>query len=562
MTEVKLTLNGKVITDQVEPDLLLIDFLRDHGCYSVKRGCETANCGLCTVLMDGRPILSCSMLTLRAAGHSIQTLEGLQEEAADFVGFIADQGADQCGFCNPGFVMNTLPCCGRILTPPTTRSAAFWRAISAAAPATRDSCGASAAIWTAETGRRAAPMANNRPTDYKAIFKRCARRTQCSCFWASRSTLMISPRRMRWWSRFCAPPTPTRWSGRSTTAIAAKVPGVVAIYTWQDVPQNRFTIAGQTYPEPSPYDRLILDRHVRFAGDAVAIIAAETEKAALKAMKLIKVQYDVLPAVLDYRTAKDNETLVHPEEDWYPPCPVGGDNHRNLVASDANSDGDVEAVLADCDIVLDRTYHTKAYNQAMMETFRTYAEKDRYGRLHIISSTQIVFHCRRIISRALGIPMSKVRVEKPRIGGGFGAKQTAVCEMYPAFVTWMTGRPSKLIYTVRNPKLQVPRATRWKSGCGWAPTSKATSAPSTCIPCPIPAPTVSMVPPRWDFPATSRFPCTPAIWRPTASAMTWSTPTTRRPAPTVATVPPRASTRWKPPSTSCRAAEHRPHRHP
>ena len=108
MTEVRLTLNGKVITDQVEPDLLLIDFLRDHGCYSVKRGCETANCGLCTVLMDGRPILSCSMLTLRAAGHSIQTLEGLQEEAADFVGFIADQGADQCGFCNPGFVMNTI----------------------------------------------------------------------------------------------------------------------------------------------------------------------------------------------------------------------------------------------------------------------------------------------------------------------------------------------------------------------------------------------------------------------------------------------------------------------
>ena len=108
MTEVKLTLNGKVITDQVEPDLLLIDFLRDHGCYSVKRGCETANCGLCTGLMDGKPILSCSMLTLRAAGHSIQTLEGLQEEAADFVGFIADQGADQCGFCNPGFVMNTI----------------------------------------------------------------------------------------------------------------------------------------------------------------------------------------------------------------------------------------------------------------------------------------------------------------------------------------------------------------------------------------------------------------------------------------------------------------------
>lgn len=106
--EMTLNLNGKNITDHIDADSLLIDFVRKHGCYSVKRGCETANCGLCTVLMDGKPILSCSMLTARAAGHRIQTLEGLQEEAKEFVGFIADQGADQCGFCNPGFVMNTM----------------------------------------------------------------------------------------------------------------------------------------------------------------------------------------------------------------------------------------------------------------------------------------------------------------------------------------------------------------------------------------------------------------------------------------------------------------------
>ena len=106
--EMTLNLNGKNITDHIDADSLLIDFVRKHGCYSVKRGCETANCGLCTVLMDGKPILSCSMLTARAAGLRIQTLEGLQEEAKEFVGFIADQGADQCGFCNPGFVMNTV----------------------------------------------------------------------------------------------------------------------------------------------------------------------------------------------------------------------------------------------------------------------------------------------------------------------------------------------------------------------------------------------------------------------------------------------------------------------
>ena len=228
---------------------------------------------------------------------------------------------------------------------------------------------------------------------------------------------------------------------------ALKVEGVEAIYTWQDVPNNRFAIAGQTYPEPSPYDRLILDHHVRFVGDPVAIIAATSEKAALAAMKKIKVTYDVLPAVLDPRTAMDSEILVHPEEDWYPPCQVGGDNKRNLVASGVESDGDVEKILADCDIVIDHVYHTQACNQAMMETFRTFTQLDRYGRLHVISSTQIVFHCRRILSNALGIPVSKIRVEKPRIGGGFGAKQTAVCEVYPAFVTMKTGKPAKLIHT-------------------------------------------------------------------------------------------------------------------
>ena len=106
--EINLKLNGRNITASVEADTILLDFLREKGCLSVKRGCDTSNCGLCTVLMDGKPILSCSALAVRADGHEIFTLEGLKEEASDFVGFIADQGADQCGFCNPGFVMNTI----------------------------------------------------------------------------------------------------------------------------------------------------------------------------------------------------------------------------------------------------------------------------------------------------------------------------------------------------------------------------------------------------------------------------------------------------------------------
>lgn len=230
------------------------------------------------------------------------------------------------------------------------------------------------------------------------------------------------------------------------TEIAKKIPGVVDIYTWEDVPKTRFAIAGQTYPEPSPYDRLIIDRHVRFVGDVVAIIAAEDEKAACKAMKLVKVKYNVLEPVLDFHKAKDNPVLVHPEDDWYPPVDVGGDAKRNVIAHELSGDGDVDAVISDCEVSFSHAYHMRAFNQAMMETFRTYTCLDRYGRLHVISSTQIVFHVRRILSRALGIPKSKIRVEKPRIGGGFGAKQTAVSEVYPAFVTMQTGRPAKLIF--------------------------------------------------------------------------------------------------------------------
>ena len=242
-------------------------------------------------------------------------------------------------------------------------------------------------------------------------------------------------------------PHANAWVEDIKTGTAEKVAGIACVLTYKDVPQKRFTLAGQTAPEMSPDDRLILDRHVRFVGDAVAIVAGETEEAVDKALKRIRVDYRVETPVLDIHKAKDNPILVHPEDDWKLKIPLGGDNKRNLCASAVEEHGNVDEVLAKCKYTVERTYHTRANQQTMMETFRTACYMDHFGRLIVLSSTQIPFHVRRIVGRALDIPASKVRVIKPRIGGGFGAKQTSVSEIYPAIVTWKTGRPSKMIFS-------------------------------------------------------------------------------------------------------------------
>ena len=232
------------------------------------------------------------------------------------------------------------------------------------------------------------------------------------------------------------------------TSRALKVPGVVAVYTYRDVPRRRFTLAGQSYPEASPYDRLILDEVVRYVGDEVAIVAAEDADAADRALRLIRVDYELMEPVLDFTEAIDNPSVIHAEDDYH----VNGawirnDRMRNIVSSGLSEHGDLDAAFAASDVVLERTYHTLADAQAMMETFRAFTEIDAYGRLTVTSSTQVPFHVRRMVAGALDIPQARVRVVKPRIGGGFGAKQSGCVEIFTAFVTAMTGRPSKIVYT-------------------------------------------------------------------------------------------------------------------
>lgn len=231
------------------------------------------------------------------------------------------------------------------------------------------------------------------------------------------------------------------------TSIAKRIPGIEAVYTYEDVPTSCFTLAGQSYPEPSPYDRRILENVVRYVGDEVAIVAGANEDCVDRALKAIKVDYEVLEPLLDFEKSIDNAIVVHEEDDYKCLCEIGNDVKRNIVSSGESVVGDVDAALKDCEVVLERDYHTKANAQAMMETMRSYCYIDTYGRLNCVSSTQIPFHVRRILSNALEIPKSKINVIKPRIGGGFGAKQTACCEIFTAFVTWKLKKPSKIVYT-------------------------------------------------------------------------------------------------------------------
>ena len=231
--------------------------------------------------------------------------------------------------------------------------------------------------------------------------------------------------------------------------IAMKVPGVVCILSHEDVPLHRMSAAGSSYPGNNPYDRRILDSIVRYVGDPVAIIAAEDEKAAEKAMKLVKVSYEVMEPVLDFEKAEEmaaGGAVVHPEDNYVFQMDIGGDLQKNILSQDAIGDGDFEAEYNKCEFKLDETYYTCANQQAMMETFRSFSYYDQSGRLTIVSSTQITFHVRRLIAQALGLSQAKVRVIKPRIGGGFGAKQSMVTEPYAAVVTWKTGRPAYVCF--------------------------------------------------------------------------------------------------------------------
>ncbi|MBN2695078.1 molybdopterin-dependent oxidoreductase [bacterium] len=228
---------------------------------------------------------------------------------------------------------------------------------------------------------------------------------------------------------------------------ALKVEGIEAIFSWKDVPQTIITRAGQGFPEPSPYDRYILNEYVRHVGDEVAIVAGETEEAVEEALKLIKVDYEVLEAVLDLETAVGHSSIIHPEKEAFSMFPIGFDANKNIAAAYEMHVGDVDDVIAKSEVKVEGTYFTQAQAQVPLEPHNCFTYVDFHGRLNVITSTQTPVHIRRIMGRALSMPLKKIRVFKPRVGGGFGGKQMLHGELFCAMVTLKTGKAAKMIYT-------------------------------------------------------------------------------------------------------------------
>lgn len=250
------------------------------------------------------------------------------------------------------------------------------------------------------------------------------------------------------------------------TRQAERAPGVVAILHHGNVPRIPYTTAGQGHPEPSPYDQFIFDHKVRFVGDRVACVAAETERDAARALRLIKVEYEILDAVLDPREAmREGAPVIHdqPEASGLP----GYDKKHNIAAQMHVIHGDLDGAHARADLILEHEYEVPYQHHAAVEPHVAITWLDEDGRLTVRVATQVPFHSRRILARILDIPLHRIRVIKPRIGGGFGGKQEILLEDLPAIVTLRTGRPARLCLTrpeeIRSSRTRHPQILRWKT---------------------------------------------------------------------------------------------------
>ncbi|HEX9679852.1 MAG TPA: molybdopterin cofactor-binding domain-containing protein, partial [Anaerolineales bacterium] len=484
-------LNGEGAEIEIPSDATLLAVLREHlGLYGAKHGCETGECGACTVLLDGRPVNTCVMMAAQAHGHRVETIESVGEHPEQgwkrtagldpIQQAFIETGAIQCGYCTPAMVLaarallegtptpseadvrqalsGILCRCTGYLKPvqAVLRAAAVRRGesvepIAGPIPAppdlfhaadrepAGDGGGGGLEILTRtrvmpriQLSPQAPPRASiGKPEPKVDAIKLAQGKPAFAADMEMRGMLV---------AKVLHSPVAHARIRRIDAARARALPGVAAVLTWEDVPRVIYSTAGQSDPIPGPLDMFSLDRKVRFVGDRVAFVAAETEAIAEQALEQIEVEYEPLPAILDPRQAMaEGAPRLHDEPEY-----VGYDESdpgRNVAAHIHIDIGDVDRGLAEADFVEEGEYEVPKVQQCSIEPHVTITYWDEDDRLVIRTSTQVPFHVRRQLAPVLGLPPKRIRVIKPRIGGGFGGKQEVMIEDVAAHLTIATGRP-------------------------------------------------------------------------------------------------------------------------
>ena len=480
-SELTVTINQEKKTLMVGQEDSLLHVLREASYFSVKSGCDTGSCGVCTVLINGRPVRSCKTRALDVKGAEIITLEGLSKdgELNPIQQAFIETGAIQCGYCTPAQILTVKAFLDR---NPDPNEDEIRKAINGVI------CRCTGYVrGVAAVKRAAAYLRGENPGPYthiEGVLPKDASQAKIPVEYYRRENehlplppLVLTPESMSLKNVVgkAEPKVDGRKLATGKPAFAGDIhmkgmlygalltsphayanirnidaskaralPGVHAVLTYKDIPRVKHASGGQSYPQPLPYDQVCLDRTVRFVGDRVAVVAAETLEIAEEALKLIDVDYEVLTAVIDPEAAlKPGAPMVHSEAD------TEGifDAKRNVVCHIEASFGDVDKAFAEAEHVFEGEYHTPKQQHVHLEPHVCISYLDDDDRLVLRTSTQVPFHIRRMVAPLVGLPMKKIRVIKPRIGGGFGNKQEMVLEDLCAHLTLKTRRPVKMVYT-------------------------------------------------------------------------------------------------------------------
>jgi len=442
----------------------LLRTLRKLGFFSLKEGgCEKGECGACTVLIDGKPANSCSLLTAQAEGRLIETVESLGEhpkqgwKKTDGLHVIqkafVDTGAIQCGYCTPAMVLTAKALLQKESSPTEAqvrkalsgvlcRCTGYLKPVQAVLRAAAILRGEDLPPIVESTADKVFPkmkhVEDHKPLDTVGhaepkvdAVKLVQGKPAFTADFGKRDMLFAKVLRS---SHAHAEIT------HIDTSKAKALPGVEAVLTWEDIPRVVYSTAGQSHPIPGPLDTFSLDHKMRFVGDRVALVAAKTKEIAQAALELIEVEYEVLPPIVDSRSAmEEGAPVIHDEEEYI--NFDKSDASKNLAAKIRIDIGDVEKGFTEADQIFEEEFEVPKVHQAYIEPHIAMTYWDENDRLVITTSTQVPFHVRRLLAPVLDLPIKRIRVIKPRVGGAFGGKQEVLIEDVAAHLTIATGRP-------------------------------------------------------------------------------------------------------------------------